>query len=497
MRKPMNRDTAKEASLFSNAKARIAWEGRILAGRVIWLLHPVLICCLVFSLAFIMPRQAKACVPCVTWLGMWDNALLWDKTEDVLDEHINDEFMELEQYILGHIWMNTVLPAMMLSTEQLSAVAIQQAMAIGMFLDAEIQLGSQRLLQEIQAQTYKDFQPSLGMCEFGSLSKGLANADIHGDTYAVIFSERSQDRQLGKGDTAGTYGHDLDQNNRIVHFKQLFCNQKDRDAALETVCANVTAWDNDADFNAAARKRMNMDIDYYTLVDKPWTLKIDFSNQEILDIAAIPEIHNEDEEHILAMVANLFGHVTFARPPAKLLANKPDKKDLNIMQELYQDMRAVVAKRSVAENSLFSIASMKAQSPRVLDKYVSGPATTDRIQTSARLYMENILIGLGVPVTELLLLMDENPSYYAQMEILTKKIYQNPNFFTNLYDTPANVERKTVALQAIKLMQKFDMLKSHLRGEANVSILLEMAVEELQREVEDEIQAISKNETNQ
>jgi len=87
-------------------------------------------------------------------------------------------------------------------------------------------------------------------------------------------------------------------------------------------------------------------------------------------------------------------------------------------------------------------------------------------------------------------MIDDNPSYYAQMEILTKKLYQNPNFYTNLYDTPANVERKTVALQAIKLMQKFDMLKSHLRGEANVSILLEMAVEQLQREVEDQIQAL-------
>ena len=485
MEKLVNRHMLDSAPLFDNAMAVIARRRKLLVRKFM-----TFICCIMFLYAVLVPRVGYACSPCTVAIAVADGMdLLWDKTEDVLDDHINDEFLELESYILESIWFDNVLPALMLATEQLSAVVIQQVMAVGMFIDAETQLGSQRLLQEIQAQTHKDFRPSIGMCEFGSLSKGLANADIHGDTYAVIFSERSQDRQLGKGDTAGTYGYDLDTDNRILHFKRLFCNQKERASALETVCENTTSWSN-AGFDAAARFRMNKDIDYYSLIDKNWTLRVDFSNQTLLDLGAIPEIHDEDEEHILAMVANLFGHVTFARPPAKLLANKPNKNELSTMQKLYLDMRAVVAKRSVAENSLFSIASMKSQTPRIPDKYVSGIATADRIETGARRYMENILTELGVPVADLLPMIDDNPSYYAQMEILTKKLYQNPNFYTNLYDTPANVERKTVALQAIKLMQKFDMLKSHLRGEANVSILLEMAVEQLQREVEDQIQAL-------
>ena len=108
--------------------------------------------------------------------------------------------------------------------------------------------------------------------------------------------------------------------------------------------------------------------------------------------------------------------------------------------------------------------------------------------------MEHILTELGVPATEALDMLGENPSYYAQMEILTKKIYQNPDFYTNLYDTPANVERKTVALQAIKLIQKFDMLKSYLRGEATVSVLLELAVVNLQNEIEDQIRELDVSE---
>ena len=48
-------------------------------------------------------------------------------------------------------------------------------------------------------------------------------------------------------------------------------------------------------------------------------------------------------------------------------------------------------------------------------------------------------------------------------------------------------------MQGIKLMQKFDMLKSALRSEASMSILLEMAVIDLQTEIEDQIQQIAGN----
>jgi len=485
VRKPMDRYIPKDALLFNNALAIYIKVKRNLTKSLV-----VLVLCLIFSFAILVPQKSYAlCGPtCLSKVKSMDP---WNKTQNVLDEHINDEFMELEDYILRMIWMENVLPALMLATEQLSAVAMQQALHIGMFIDAEVQLSSQRLLQEIRAQTHKDFRPSQSLCEFGTLTKSLANADIHSNTYAVIFSERSQDRQLGKGDTAGNYGHDLDQNNRILHFKRLFCNQKERASALETVCDNTTSWTNAA-FDADARYRMNKDIDYFLLVDKPSTLRINFSNQRLQDITAVPEIHDEDEEHILAMVANLFGHVTFARPPARLLANKPDVKTLTTMQKLYLDMRAVVAKRSVAENSLFSIASMKAQGPRTPMIYTDGLATTELSYPRARDFMIAALSEMGFPAIDLLQYLGENPSYYSQMEFLTKIIYQHPKFYTELYDTPANVERKTVALQAVKLMQKFDMLKSHLRGEMNVSILLEMAVEQLQREVENQIQGLER-----
>ncbi|PCJ99021.1 MAG: hypothetical protein COA45_06135 [Zetaproteobacteria bacterium] len=444
----------------------------------------LMVCVTLFG--FTAPSQAF-CFLCAVAIRAIDSTT-WKDAEDEFDDLLDDEFIELEEFIVHEMWEQSILPAMMLAAEQFTAVAIQQVMAIGMFIDAESQMDAQRLLQEIRAQVHKDYQPSVGMCEFGSVMKSIAATERRGEVTAVILAQRSQDRQLGQQDTSGTYGNDLDHDVRIMHFKTLFCNEHDRGSVLSSVCSDL-AWTN-ASFDADARVRMNKDIDYFSLVDSPWTLTLDFTNEDIIDDSATinPKIHNEDEEHLLAMASNLYAHKTFPRVPARLLVNEIDK-DLTTMQKAYMDMRAIVAKRSVAENSFYAIAVMKAEGNR-LPPPTGATTPPDSFPMSARVYMQSILTELGVPAADTLRLLGDNPSYYAQMEILTKKLYQNPDFYTNLYDKPANVERKTVALQAIKLMQKFDVLKSSLRSEVSTSILLELAVMDLQGEIEDQIQAI-------
>ncbi len=464
-------------------------------------------------------QEAWACDSCYAAVSSADSNI-WQESQDNFDRYLDREFKRVEEFIIQEMWEQSILPVMMEAATQFTAVALQQAMMIGMFIDAESQLDAQRLLQELRAKVHKDYHPSVGMCEFGSVVKSLAVTELRNEVFPIILSKRSRDRQLGKGEASGQYGNDLDHANRIRQFSQLFCNEKDRQSALEAVCTNTVSWGNAA-FDQPARLRMNKDIDYFELMESPWNIGLDFTNQDIVDYAASPQILNQDEEHLMAMSSNLFGHTIFPRPPAILLENDPDKA-VSAMQKLYLDMRAILAKRSVAENSLYSIAALKAGAP--VSSAPSGgagachdPANSGSTGCSAcvegdgvtcptpaavtvqdvpggpinsRVYMEHILAELGVPAPEVLDMLGYNPSYFAQMEVLTKKIYQNPDFYTNLYDKPANVERKTVALQAIKLMQKFDMLKSHLRGEATVSILLELAVEDLQNEVEDQIKAL-------
>src|SRR5690606_33409400 len=107
--------------------------------------------------------------------------------------------------------------------------------------------------------------------------------------------------------------------------------------------------------------------------------------------------------------------------------------------------------------------------------------------SGTREYLGAILAELGTPAEEIYELIGEHPSFYAQLEILTKKIYQNPDFYAGLYDKPANVARKSVALRAIELMLDRAIYESQLRREMASSVLLSAT---LQTQLKDGRQAL-------
>ncbi len=410
-----------------------------------------------------VPKGAYACSSCLgeitptetkEWLLLTLGGLSNGGTIPVINDHVTEEFEEHRTWFVSIFFEDNLLPAMMLMAEQLTAVAMQQAQMIGALLDAKHQLETQRLLQQLQARAHKDYQPSVGMCEFGSAVKSLAASERKSEYSAVLMGQRSMDRQLGNANSSATYGNDLDKETRLTQFKAKFCDPKDNNNGLGLMCTTP----------GAKKDRYNKDIDYTRTIDFPYTLDVDFTNGGAA---------TDHEEEVMALASNLYAHDVFARPNAKLLQTDPDGTPTN-MQKKYLDMRSIVAKRNVAENSYNAIVGMKS---------AGEPESKD--------FLIAMLDGLGVEGVDAITLIGENPSYYAQMEMLTKKIYQNPEFYTNLYDKPANVERKGVSLQAIGLMQKFDMFKSYLRSEASLSILLELAVMDLQEEIENEINPLS------
>ena len=85
--------------------------------------------------------------------------------------------------------------------------------------------------------------------------------------------------------------------------------------------------------------------------------------------------------------------------------------------------------------------------------------------------------GIDTETTNFVDPEDLDASYLAMLEILTKKVFQNPNFYANLYDTPANVERKAAALDAFDIMLDRAIYKSQLRREMAMSVLLSTSVE--------------------
>ncbi|MGZ9108293.1 MAG: hypothetical protein ACXW4B_05680 [Micavibrio sp.] len=355
------------------------------------------------------------------------------------------------EFQLHQVWMVTVffnqyiLPAMQQMAEQLSAVAMQQMMILGTFLDAKHQLETNRLYQELAAQAHKDYHPSEGMCTIGTVARSLAASDRNATLTALMMAQHSLDRQLLNANSNASEGPKEDLEGRVEQFRTTYCDPNDNNKGLTSVC------------DGATQARMNKDIDYTRTVANPLTIEVDFSNATLTD----------DEEDLLALASNLYAHDIFSQiPEAQLNENEAN-------QQTYMDMRSIVAKRSVAENSFQAIAAMKSS------------GATPAVGTAQ--YMAAVLEELGVSNADAQELIGENPSYYAQMEMLTKTILQRPQFFVDLYDKPANVARKGVALQALALMQDRDSFKSTLRSEAMLSVILELQVMKAQEAVQNEV----------
>lgn len=346
--------------------------------------------------------------------------------------------------IIDIFFKEHILPAMMMMTEQLSAVGMQQVAAIGMFMDAKHQQETQRLFQELSAQAHKDYQPSEELCSIGSVMKSLGASDRNADLTALMMTERSLKRQLGNANSNASEGPKEDREGRLEQFRRRYCDPNDNDGGLASICVSGG--------NNATK---NKDVDYARTMAFPQTLNINFSDNTLTD----------DEEDVIALASNLFSHDVFTRIA-------PGTLEVAANQDEYLNVRSVIAKRSVAEHSFNTILGMKTAG--------SNAAGTSQ-------YMSAMLQELGMSAADAQSLIGANPSYYAQMELLTKSIFQRPEFFVGLYDKPTNVARKGVALQALALMQDRDTFKSNLRSEAILSVLLEMEVMRLQEDVQNRL----------
>lgn len=382
-----------------------------------------------------------------------------DKHEEYrpkIKEFITKEFNKHRDWFLEDFAKKQVIPALQRFTEQMSAVAMQQTAIIGTFLDAKNQMEAQRTLQELQAEVHKDYQPSESFCTFGTSVRSLAHSESVGRYNAMALSRRQQARHLGQKNIGGAESPSHDKRARWTQFTENYCDPQDNnwngtpDTGLSSVC------------NAPDSDRINIDVDYTRLIE----------NRRSIDLNAPYFVEAPDELDIMSLGNNLYGHDVLFRQVNRSNINQED------MSKLYLALRSVAAKRSVAENSFNAIVGMKTlgSSDGLLDPGTAAGAT------QTHLYLGAILTELGIPEEEAVQYLGLglgsdsysgfNPSYYAQLELLAKKIYQNPDFYANLYDKPANIKRKSAALKAIELMLDRAIYESQLRQEMAMSVLL-------------------------
>lgn len=416
-------------------------------------------------LAFYSPA-AKACTKCGGCAEYTSGCSRLSKTQsDETIKHISEEWMShRKDFMIKLFWEQKLLPALMLMTEQLSVAALNQVQIIGTFFDAKHQLETQRLFQEMAAQAHKDYHPSEGMCTFGTNVRSLAASDRNTEFTAAVIATRGMTRQLLQADGLSGETDYSDENSRFAQFVQTYCNPDDNAHGLDLLCGG-------------GGTRPNKDIDYTATLDAPMTLNIDFaptmSPAQAAAAAAgnapAPSSASPDEEDIFALAANLYANdLPNAIGKTHLYVNEDDSPSRGA--NLLLDIRSIAAKRSVAYNSFAAIAAQKAQGEKEVQPYLAA-----------------LLKEMGVPDDDITKMLGDRPSYWAQMEVLTKKLYQSPNFYTDLYDKPTNVKRKEVAMQAIDLMQKRDMFRSLLRSEANLSVILETVLMDQQRILQSQI----------
>lgn len=318
---------------------------------------------------------------------------------------------------------------------QSSSVMMQQLHMIGAMLDAKHQLEVQRLFGVLRADAQRDYQASEQVCAMGTLAQSNAPTRFKVMANTNAIDTILQKRDVASGGGSSSLGPVSDLTARIGRFKAVYCDPRDNGAQLSSIGCS-----------GANPARMNRDINYTALVDRAITLDMDFTDDQL----------TADEEDVLALARNLYNHdVSLPIPPAYL---GPDGSG-----KLLQDSRMISAVRSVARHSFSVIAAMKA----------SGSGTSAN-------QLSQVMQNLGVASGDVAGMIGQNPSYYAQMDILTQKTFQDPGFYVNLYDTPANVDRIGVAMKAIRLMHNQDQLDAALRREMVISLWLEMKIREQQ-----------------
>ena len=294
------------------------------------------------------------------------------------------------------------------------------------------------MLEQLDAEGHKDYQSDHQMCRIGTNVRNLAGSEIRSDINARFLNNALLEREVLNANSAGAVGMMQDYKNRMEQFKRVYCNVQDNNNGLQNVCA-------------AGAKRENNDIDYTRLIEGHMTLDIDFTDNNLTN----------DEEDIIALSKNLFSHNIMKIQKRQLMET--------VARNEYQDLRSIVAMRSIARNSYTKIIGQRAKGTARL-----GP------------YMHNIISAFGVPDDDLDRFLGQDPSYFAQMEVLTKKLFESPSFFANLYTTPANIERTKVTLQALRLMQDRDRYESSLRRELLISMILEAKLREHQENLNNE-----------
>lgn len=354
--------------------------------------------------------------------------------------HMRDLFWNHREWLVRDFFESNVLPSLMLMTEQMSAVGLFQVEVVGEMFDAKLHLETQRLFNQLKNEANRDYYPVESFCAFGTNVRSLSASERIAHLSQGALEQKGITRLMGTvGDNAASDETLTDKRGRWQQFVSDNCdpNDNNRDntnTGLVPACGT----------GAADMARTNRDVEYTRFIYEPRVLNVNFRDGQI----------TPEEEDIFLMMSNLYGHDV----PRRDLGYVDRKSG----QALLIRERSVQAKRSVAMNTFNAIVGMK---------------TAGSGESNSAEFLRAIVQDMGMSDEDIEHMLGESPSYYAQLEILSKLIFQNVDFITELYDKPVNIDRKAAALNAIELILDRAIYESELRHEMLYSVLLSSYLE--------------------
>lgn len=377
-----------------------------------------------------------------------------------INTHIDADFVIHRMWIYEIFWKKNLLTAMMLMTEQLSAVGMYQMLGVGQLIDAKDQLETQRDINILKAKAIHTYQPNVSFCSFGTNTRSLSNSRHKSYAAEKSLNSIAMQRLQGNISIAGSASSEQDKKARWEQFTSNYChiynNGWDIRAAVVAGVDNISGLVPACSPTAIGTTpppisdsgRVNADINYARTVAFNRTINFD----TVIDPSTVDIPGEPSEETLVALSKNLFGH----NLQAKSLRPDGKKEEIN-----FYDLRRVTALRSVALNSFNSIASLRS----------SGSAKEGLVDT--RQFMAAVINDLGIADEERIwFLIGENPSFYSQMEILAKRLLQSPTFYSDLYVSEPNIRRISVVLEVLETMIDYFIAQSVERQKMLVSSMV-------------------------
>lgn len=350
-------------------------------------------------------------------------------TEQAIKTHFYNKRDQLEEWMYND-FADMIIEALQKKSQQVTENRRQETNANSTIADAETAQEKGRETGDAQADNARRFQPDPQLCAAASGAINLAAADNAGEETADAANSQITAYHSYSGGSATARGQGWEKEARMKSCVDTYCDPSDHSGNVQALGIP----------KSGSGRRINADIDYATTLGIPLTLD------------ATAEATSTGTQDVLEMSKNLYGTDMFYNIT-------PQRLNTDLF-----DIRQIQAKRNVLLNSFMSQVGMKAKGAQAVT-----PQTTAAFKA----------LGLSDEVIERDL--KGQPSYHALMEVLTKKMYQDGNFYINLIKQPEALDRTNASMTAIANMQTRDIYATLKRQELLYGLLLEVKLLKSQR----------------